>query len=72
MSANKITIRDLCPIITSELRITFDEDPYSGTIDVIIPITAEPEEILGDSILDMVIHLMKAQDDAIVVSTYTR
>lgn len=27
MKANIITIRDLCPIITSELRITFDEDP---------------------------------------------
>lgn len=69
MNANKITIRDLCPIITSELRITFDEDPCSGTIDVIIPITAEPEEILGDNVLDMVVHLMEARDDAIVVST---
>lgn len=72
MKANTITIRDLCPIITSELRITFDDDPASGQIDVIIPVTADPEEILGDSVLNMVVHLMKAQGNAIVVSTCTR
>lgn len=72
MKAQTITIRDLCPIITSELRITFDEDPTDGQIDVIIPVTADPEEILGDSVLNLVIHLMEAKDDAIVVSTCTR
>lgn len=72
MKANTITIRDLCPIITSELRITFDEDPDNGMIDVIIPVAADPDEILGDSVLDMAVHLMEAKDDAIVVSTCTR
>lgn len=72
MKANTITIRDLCPIITSELRITFDEDPDDGTIDVIIPVAAEPDEILGDNILNMAVHLMEAKGDAIVVSTCTR
>lgn len=72
MKANTITIRDLCPIITSELRITFDEDPADGQIDVIIPVTADPEEILGDNILNMAVHLMEAKGDAIVVSTCTR
>lgn len=72
MKANIITIRDLCPIITSELRITFDEDPADGQIDVIIPVPADPDEILGDSVLDMAVHLMEAKDDAIVVSTCTR
>lgn len=72
MKANTITIRDLCPILTSELRITFDEDPADGQIDVIIPVTADPEEILGDSVLNLTIHLMETKDDAIVVSTYTR
>lgn len=72
MKANIITIRDLCPIITSELRITFDEDPESGMIDVIIPVAADPEEILGDGVLDMAVHLMEAKDNAIVVSTCTR
>lgn len=72
MKANIITIRDLCPIITSELRITFDEDPADGQIDVIIPVTADPDEILGDSVLDMAVHLMEAKDNAIVVSTCTR
>lgn len=72
MKPEKITIRDLCPIITSELRITFDEDPADGLIDVIIPVAAEPEEILGEKILNMTVHLMEARDDAIVVSTCTR
>lgn len=72
MKANTITIRDLCPIITSELRITFDEDPDDGMIDVIIPVAADPEEILGDGVLDMAVHLMEAKDNAIVVSTCTR
>ena len=72
MKANIITIRDLCPIITSELRITFDEDPADGQIDVIIPVTADPDEILGDGVLNMAVHLMEAKDNAIVVSTCTR
>lgn len=72
MKAQTITIRDLCPIITSELRITFDEDPVDGQIDVIIPVTADPEEILGDSVLNLAVHLMEAKGDAIVVSTCTR
>lgn len=72
MKANTITIRDLCPIITSELRITFDEDPTRGDIDVIIPVTAEPDKILGDNILNMDVHLMAVKDYAIVVSTSTR
>lgn len=66
-------IRDLDPIITSELRITFDEDPHSGTIDIIIPVAAENlSDILGEKILDMDIHLMEAQGNAIAVSTATR
>ena len=72
MKANTITIRDLCPIITSELRITFDEDPADGTIDVIIPVTADPEKILGDTVLNMSVVLMVVKDYAIVVSTCTR
>ena len=67
-----ITIRDLCHIITSELRITFDEDPNGGTIDVIVPVISDIDEILGDRVLDMPIRLMEARDDAIVVSTGTR
>lgn len=65
-------IRDLDPIITSELRITFDEDPHSGTIDIIIPIAEDLSDILGEKILDMDIHLMEAHGNAIVVSTATR
>lgn len=72
MKDNTITIRDLSHIITSELRITFDEDPCGGPIDIIVPIISDLEEVLGDRVLDMPIHLMEAQGDAIVVSTGTR
>lgn len=72
MKDNTITIRDLNHIITSELRITFDEDPSGGTIDIIVPIVCDLDEVLGDRVLDMPIHLMEAQGDAIVVSPGTR
>ena len=66
-------IRDLDCVIVSELRITFDEDPHDGRIDVVVPVTINHlDEILGEPILDMEVHLMKATDDAIVVSTFTR
>lgn len=65
-------IKDLDPIITSELRITFDEDPHTGTVDIIIPVAEELTEILGEKILNMDIRLMEAQDNAIAVSTATR
>lgn len=65
-------IRDLCDCVVSELQITFDEDPHNGQIDVIIPVTAEPKEILGEGILDLDIHLMLAQGNAIIVSTFSR
>lgn len=65
-------IKDLDPIITSELRITFDEDPHTGTVDIIIPVAEELTEILGEKILNMDIRLMEAQGNAIAVSTATR
>lgn len=65
-------IKDLDPIITSELRITFDEDPHTGTFDIIIPVAEELTEILGEKILNMDIRLMEAQGNAIAVSTATR
>ena len=65
-------IRDLCECVVSEIQITFDEDPHSGTVDVIIPVTAEPKEILGNNILDLDIHLIMAKGDAIVISTFSR
>ena len=65
-------IKDLDPIITSELRITFDEDPHTGTVDIIIPVAEDLTEILGEKILNMDIRLMEAQGNAIAVSTATR
>lgn len=65
-------IRDLCDCVVSELQITFDEDPHNGQIDVIIPVTAEPKEILGEGILDLDIHLMLANGNSIIVSTSSR
>ena len=66
-------IRDLDPVIISELRITFDEDPHTGTVDIIVPLPIENlSEVLGENVLNMEIHLMQAQGDAIVVSTSAR
>lgn len=65
-------IRDICVYLVSELRITFDEDPNDGHIDVIIPVTADARDILGDSILEMDVHSIKADGDAIIISTFTR
>lgn len=67
-----MTIKDLCDCIVSELQITFDEDSNNGQVDVIIPVTAEPKEILGDTILNAEVHLILADDDKIIVSTATR
>lgn len=65
-------IRDLDETVVSELRITFDEDPHDGQIDIIVPIgTARLSEILGERILDMDVYLLKATDGVIVVSTNT-
>ena len=54
------------------MRITFDEDPHDCQIDVIIPLTSDAEEILGDTVLDMEINLIRAERDAFVISTSTR
>ena len=67
-----MTIKDLCECVVSELQITFDEDPNNGQVDVIIPVTAEPKEILGDTILNAEVHLIMADGDKIIVSTATR
>ena len=66
-------IRDLESCIVSELKITFDEDPHDGTIDVIVPVTTERlSDVLGDGVLDLDIHLMLAKGDSIIVSTSSR
>lgn len=67
-----MTIRELSKCTVSEMRITFDEDPYDGQIDVIIPLTSDAEEILGDTVLDTEIHLIKAEGSALIISTCTR
>ena len=66
-------IRDLDPILVSTLKITFDEDPHTGTIDVIVPVETEHfSDVLGPAVLDMDIYLMEAQGDTLVISTFTR
>lgn len=65
-------VRDVCETVVSELRITFDEDPHRGSIDVIIPTTSEPVDILGEYILNLDVNLLTAVDDAIVISTNSR
>jgi len=67
-----MTIREFSKCAVSEMRITFDEDPHDCQIDVIIPITSDAEEILGDTVLDMEINLIQAEGSVFVISTSTR
>lgn len=67
-----MTIRDICKCLVCDLHITFDEDCHDGRIDVMIPVSANPEDILGDSVLDLEVHLMMARDDVLIISTNTR
>lgn len=68
----QVTVRELCEKTVSEIQITFDEDPNSGKVDVIIPISAEPLEILGDRVLDSEVCLVLARDGVLVISTNSR
>ena len=67
-----MTIREFSKCAMSEMRITFDEEPHDCQIDVIIPLTSDAEEILGDTVLDMKINLIRAEGNAFVISTSTR
>lgn len=66
-------IKDLDPIITCELRITFDEDPNTGDVDIIVPVSTEVlTDILGEKLLNTEIHLLTVKNNALVVSTNER
>jgi hypothetical protein len=67
-----MTVLDVCETVTSDLKITFDEDPHSGKIDVIIPVSAEPMDILGEGVLNLEVNLMMAKGDALYISTNSR
>lgn len=67
-----MTVRELCKIVVSDIKITFDEDPNDGTIDVIVPVASEPETILGEGVLDLKVNLVMADVDAIIISTNSR
>ena len=67
-----MTIRDICDLVVCDLIITFDEDPHNGIPDIMIPVSAEPKDILADGVLDLEIRLMMAKDDSLWVSTGTR
>jgi hypothetical protein len=67
-----MTVKEVCETVVSELRITFDEDPNNCDIDIIIPASAEPLEILGDKILSADVNLIMAKGDTIIISTNSR
>jgi hypothetical protein len=67
-----MTVRELCEKTVSEIQITFDEDPNSGTVDVIIPLSAEPLEILGERVLNSEVNLVLARDGVLVIATNNR
>ena len=65
-------VKGVCAIITSELQITFDEDPHNGDIDIILPVGVESLEILGDKILNTDVNLMMVSGDTLIISTNSR
>jgi hypothetical protein len=67
-----MTVKEVCETVVSELQITFDEDPHNCDIDIIIPVSAEPLEILGDKILSADVNLIMAKGDTIIISTNSR
>lgn len=67
-----MTVRELCEKTVSEIQITFDDDPHSGTVDVIIPLSAEPLEILGERVLNSEVNLVLARDGVLVIATNNR
>ena len=69
----KMKIKDLDPVLVSELQITFDEDPHDGQVDVIVPVTVNSlSDVLGEGVLNLDVHLMLARGNAIIVSTFSR
>lgn len=67
-----MTVKELCSIVVSDIKITFDEDPNRGRIDVIIPVSAEPMDILGEGVLNLEVNLIMAKGDALIISTNSR
>lgn len=67
-----MTIREFCEIVVGNMKITFDEDPSDCTIDVIVPMSVDPNTILGDGILDLEVNMVMAYDCDIIVSTNSR
>lgn len=67
-----MTVRELCEKTVSDIQITFDEDPHNGTVDVIIPVSADPLEILGERILNSEVNLVLARDSVLVIATNDR
>lgn len=68
----KTTVRDICYAVASDLRITFDENPTCGNIDVVIPLGAKAKEILSEAVLNMEVHQIRARGDGLVISTNSR
>lgn len=66
-------IKDVCKCLVSDMVITFDEDPYHNCKpDIIIPVSAEPTDILAEGVLELEVHLMGIRDDQLWVTTNTR
>ena len=66
-----MTVRELLKTITCDLYITFGEDPNFAEPDIkLFASLAEPEEILGESILNHKVHLTTAKNNAVYISLF--
>lgn len=66
-----MTVRDLLKIVTCDLYITMDEDPNFVEPDIKLSVSlAEPEDVLGESILNHEVHLMTTKNSAVYISLF--
>ena len=66
-------LKDLIPCCTSELWITFEEDPNRAKPEITINLTSGSdwtlEEIFSSALLEEPVHLLKAESDDVLFAS---
>lgn len=66
-----MTVKELLKTITCDLYITLEEDPNFVEPDIKLSASlAEPEDVLGESILNHKVHLTTVRNNAVYISLF--
>ena len=66
-----MTVRELLKTVTCDCYITLGEDPNFVEPDIRLSASlVEPEDILGESILNHKVHLMTVKNNAVYISLF--